>query len=151
MTTVIETIQDSRFIALVVQRTIRATPEFLFDAWTKPEMLVKWWGPEHVTCAGAEIDLHVGGRYRIANRFPDGAIVWISGEFEIIERPHRVVFTWQIDTASAAERVTVRFDPRDGVTQVVVCHERITSETARHGHEKGWEGCLDGLAAFAEP
>jgi len=60
-------------LTLVVRRTIGASPERVFDAWTKPERLRLWWGPRGVTCTAAEVDLRVGGRYRIANQFP-GAI-----------------------------------------------------------------------------
>src|SRR5262249_59705588 len=70
-----------RVITLVVRRTIRATPERLFDAWTDPAQLVRWWGPKGVVCTHAEIDLCVGGRYRLAHRFPDGGGVWVTGEF----------------------------------------------------------------------
>jgi uncharacterized protein YndB with AHSA1/START domain len=44
----------------------------------------------------------------------------------------------------------VHFDPIGDDTLVVVVHERIGDETARRGHEAGWVGCLDGLAAFIE-
>jgi uncharacterized protein YndB with AHSA1/START domain len=66
-------------ITLVVRRTIRATPERLFEAWTEPAQLRRWWGPQDVECLDAQVDLRVGGQYRIANRFPDGRIVWIAG------------------------------------------------------------------------
>ena len=67
---------------LVVRRRINATAEKLFAAWTRPELLVRWWGPQGVACPAAEIDLRVGGSYRIANQFPDGTLVWIAGVFE---------------------------------------------------------------------
>lgn len=140
-------------VTLVVRRTIRASPERLFDAWTEARHLEQWWGPADVTCVGATVDLRVGGAYRIGNRFPDGRVVWIGGEFETIERPHRLVYTWQLESPDAGavpERVTVQFDPIGDDTQVVVVHERIGDETARRGHEAGWVGCLDGLAAFTE-
>jgi hypothetical protein len=54
---------------LVVRRRIHATPEKLFAAWTQPEHLVRWWGPQGVACPAAEIDLRVGGAYRIATDF----------------------------------------------------------------------------------
>jgi uncharacterized protein YndB with AHSA1/START domain len=133
-------------IALVVRRVIRATPERLFEAWTEPTQLRSWWGPEGVTCEGAEVDLRVGGRYRIDNAFPDGRVVVLVGEFEIIERPKRLTYTWRVDgSPGASERVTVRFEPRNGATEVIVTHERIPDETVRDQHRRGWEGCLEGL------
>jgi len=137
-------------ITLVVRKIIRATPERLFDAWTRPEELRHWWGPKSVTCIGAEIDLKVGGRYRIANQFPDGKVLWIGGEFELIERPSRLIFSWQLELpAAATERVSVTFAARVDSTEVTVTHERIANEATRNLHEQGWLACLDGLAQYA--
>ena len=135
---------------LIVRRTIRASPERLFAAWTEPAQLVQWWGPEGVRCPHAEVDLRVGGRYRIANETPEGT-VWISGYFERIEPPTELVYTWTVEPSSRApERVRVRFEPRDEGTEVIVVHERIADQAARDQHEHGWQGCLDGLRRLAE-
>ena len=85
--------QEAGLLNLVVRRTINASAERLFAAWTEPEHFKIWWGPREVVCAGVEIDLRVSGDYRIGNRRPDGSIVWIHGEFERIEAPHYLVFT----------------------------------------------------------
>jgi uncharacterized protein YndB with AHSA1/START domain len=136
-----------RTLALSVRRTIDATPHELFDAWTDPAQLRQWWGPAEVTCSEAEVDLRVGGRYRLANLFPDGRLVWISGEFVRIERPHLLVYGWRIEPAELRELVTVRFIANGGKTDVVVLHEGIVDLTARTQHELGWIGCLEKLAA----
>jgi uncharacterized protein YndB with AHSA1/START domain len=137
---------------LVVRRTIRAPREKVFAAWTEARHLIAWWGPTpDVTCPSAEVDLRVGGRYRIANRFPDGRLLWIAGEFEVIEPPVRLVFSWQLEShATGTERVTVDFEARGASTEVIVTHERIADAATRAGHEQGWMGCLDGLARYAE-
>jgi uncharacterized protein YndB with AHSA1/START domain len=140
--------ESSAGTALVVRRTIRATPEALFEAWTRPELLRAWWGPRPVTCSGAEVDLRVGGRYRIENVLPDGTTISIEGRFEAIDAPHGLVYTWRTDRGGETgdQRVTVRFEPREeGTTEVIVVHELIASEEARRSHEDGWIGCLDGL------
>ncbi|MGO8969934.1 MAG: SRPBCC family protein [Myxococcaceae bacterium] len=136
-------------LRLLVRRTIDAPAERLFRAWTEPDQLVKWWGPPPGRCSEAEVDLRVGGKYRIANAFPDGSVVWISGEFERISPPRELIFTWRLEGSRTTERVTVRFDQSGSSTEVVVIHERIGSAQARRGHEQGWQGCLDGLARFA--
>jgi len=136
---------------LIVRRSIRASPERIFDAWTQPKHLKQWWGPKSVECIDAEVDLRVGGGYRIANQFPDGKILWISGEFEVIERPHTLVYTWRVGAdAVAAERVTVTFEAHGEATEVIVAHERIPTEAMRDMHEQGWVGCLDGLVDYFE-
>jgi uncharacterized protein YndB with AHSA1/START domain len=136
---------------LVVRRIIRATPERLFAAWTEPKHLLQWWGPEGVDCPVAEVDLRVGGAYRIANRFPGGVLVWIVGIFEVVEPPHRLTYTWRLESQSTAdERVTVRFEQHGSSTEVIVTHERIVSAASRASHEHGWTGCLDSLVEYAE-
>ncbi len=146
-------------LTLVVRRTIRATPERLFAAWTEPAQLRRWWGPAQVDCPVAEVDLRVGGRYRLANKFPNGSVWWIGGTFEAVAPPRLLVYSWELSPgeiapggaappAQAVERVTVRFEPKGDATDVVVTHERIADDAARVSHEQGWLGCLDGLAKF---
>jgi uncharacterized protein YndB with AHSA1/START domain len=135
--------------SLVARRTIRATAQRLFDAWTQPSHLKYWWGPPGVDCIDAQVDLRPGGVYRIANRFPDGSVVWITGQFQVIEPPSRLVYTWRLETQdSAPERVTVRFEERGELTEVIVLHERISDDAARRGHQRGWDGCLIGLEQY---
>jgi uncharacterized protein YndB with AHSA1/START domain len=95
------------------------------------------------------VDLRVGGRYRIANRFPDGRTIWIVGEFEVVAPPHKLVYTWRLDPGpERTERVTVSFEPHDDGTEVVVVHERIPDKASREQHEQGWFGSLNGLAEY---
>jgi uncharacterized protein YndB with AHSA1/START domain len=137
----------SEGITLVTRRTIRASPARLFEAWTQPEHLRAWWGPRPVTCSGAEVDLRVGGRYRIANTLPDGKTLTIEGEFVVVEPPHRLVYTWRAGDDQVS-RVTVRFEPRGEATEVIVIHEQIPDDRMRDSHEDGWNGCLDGLERY---
>jgi len=142
-------IPQFQMVTLVVRRMIPASPDHLFAAWTEPERLRKWWGPEGVTCIDPVVDLRVGGSYRIGNQLPDGKVLWIAGEFEVIEPPHRLTYTWRLEGLSeTAERVTVRFEACGAETEVIVTHERIPNEMLRDQHQHGWKGCLDGLAEY---
>lgn len=135
-------------IVLVTGRLIAATPELLFRAWTTPAELVRWWGPRDVVCESASIDLRIGGEYRIANRLPDGRVIWIVGAFVAIEPPRRIAYTWRTEPGSGDEsRVVVTFASRGDKTEVRVSHEHIASQAVREDHERGWIGCLDGLEA----
>ena len=139
-------------VTLVVRKTIRATAEQLFTAWTDPAQLKLWWGPRGVRCTDAEVDLRIGGRYRIANQLPDGKILWITGEYQSIEPPRKLVYTWRLEAqAGNSERVTVEFAPHGDLTEVIVTHELISNEALRDRHEQGWIGCLEGLANYLEP
>jgi uncharacterized protein YndB with AHSA1/START domain len=134
----------SEDIVLITRRTISASPSRLFDAWTQPEQLRDWWGPQPVTCSSAQVDLRVGGRYEITNLLPDGATLVITGEFERVDPPHLLVYSWHAGDDQGS-RVTVRFEPRGEATEVIVIHERIPNANIRQSHEAGWNGCLDGL------
>ena len=137
-------------LSLIVRRVIATPPTRLFEAWTQPEQVMSWWGPRNVACVDATIEARAGGRYRIGNRFPDGRVVWIVGEFEVVEPPHRLVYSWRLEPGGGpAERVTVRFEPRDkDRTELIVIHERIVTIETRDQHELGWHGCLEGLERF---
>jgi uncharacterized protein YndB with AHSA1/START domain len=136
-------------ITLTVHRVIAAPPARLFEAWTTPALLRSWWGPKDVRCIEADVDLRVGGAYRLGNQLPDGRVLWITGAFELIERPRKLVYSWQIGDEPRS-RVTVQFDALDPErTDVTVRHERIASVATRDEHGRGWDGCLDGLAAWA--
>ncbi len=137
----------SQGITLVARRTIRATPERIFAAWTEPEQLRIWWGPRPVVCRDAVVELRPGGRYRIDNELPDGKIVTIEGEFQVVERPRLLVYTWRAGE-DRKSRVTVRFEARGDTTDVIVVHEQIPNEAVRQSHEQGWGGCLDGLERY---
>lgn len=135
---------------LSLSRIIRAPRQFVFDAWTKPALLMQWWGPEGVECPEAQVDLREGGAYRIANRHGDGSIIWISGVFERVRPPDELVYSWNIGRPGAdGSRVTVKFRPHAEGTELVLVHERLAADL-RDMHLLGWNGCLDGLEALAE-
>lgn len=138
--------------ALNISRDIAATPARVFAAWTSPDQIVRWWGGGGVTCPDAEVDLRPGGAYRIANAMPDGVVTWISGVFQVVEPPRRLVYTWSVEGPgeSSAKQpapsvVEVEFQATDDGTRVVINQTRIPSVDARHLFEAGWNGCLDGL------
>jgi len=131
-----------------VMQRIRATPERLFRAWTDPQELAHWWrmdGPGW-SFSGATIDLKVGGRYRLAMTSPDGKAHVAIGEYQEIQRPTRLAFTWEWeDEASRVgdTLVTVELsDVGDNVTEVVLTHERFADAARAAGHESGWTQLL---------
>jgi uncharacterized protein YndB with AHSA1/START domain len=139
--------------ALTIRRVVAAGVERVFAAWTTPELLRAWWGPAGVTCVGAELDLRVGGAYRIGNQLPDGSVVWIEGTFDEVAPPRRLVYSWRIGDEPVS-RVTVEFVAVNGSgragCEVTLTHERIHSVDARDDHARGWAGCLDGLGRWAD-
>lgn len=140
-------------LSLLVRRVVNSDAERVFDAWTHAEQMMKWWGPANVSCPQCDIDLRVGGRYRIANLLPDGSTIWIIGQFLKIEPPKLLEYSWQsgvdpLFDPEAAERVVVRFLSMGPKTEIVIEHRHISDEHARKNHQRGWLGCMDGLEVF---
>ena len=137
--------QDQR---IEVSRVIKAEQERVFDAWTDPAAIVQWWGAGGVKCTAAQMDLDVGGAYRIANQAPNGATMWITGTFSRVNPPHELAYTWAMEPVAddtAYSLVEVTFDRTDEGTLVTIIQTQIASPEAREIHLQGWIGCLAGL------
>jgi uncharacterized protein YndB with AHSA1/START domain len=135
--------------SLEVRRYVPAPPARVYDAWTTPELLRKWFAPSNdYTVLVHQSDIRVGGGYRIEMRHPNGASHVASGEYRELSRPTRLVFTWTWEgTPTADTLVTVEFHPAGDGTDVVLTHARFQSDAERDAHLKGWVGCCDRLPA----
>jgi uncharacterized protein YndB with AHSA1/START domain len=134
---------------LHLTRTFAAPREKVFRAWTEPEELKRWWGPEGYATPIAEVDLQVGGKYRLGMRkLPEGDLFYLVGTYREVRRPEKLVYTWSWEgQADFGETlVTVEFRDRGPSTEVVLTHALFRTEKARQDHDKGWNGCLDRLA-----
>jgi glutathione S-transferase len=134
-------------LVLEVRRTLAAPRDRVFNAWTRADELRKWFAPGPLTTAVAESDLRVGGRYRITMRGPDGIEHTVTGTYEVVEPPSRLVFSWRWeDKPSAGEStVTVEFHERGQSTEVVLRHEGLPNEKEIADHNHGWNGCFEKL------
>ena len=133
---------------LEIRRTIPAPRERVFDAWTQAKELNKWSAPSPMTPT-AEVDLRVGGRYRIVMRGPDGTDRIVGGVYRAIERPSKLVYTWRWEESPMGDStVTIEFFDRGKATEVLLRHEGLTDPDSRARHEHGWNGCLDNLVAL---
>lgn len=134
---------------LHLTRTFAAPREKVFRAWTDPEALKKWWGPEGYATPIAQVDLRVGGGYRLGMRkLPDGDLFYLAGTFREVRPPERLVYTWtwEGEAEFGETLVTVEFRARGSSTEIILTHQLFPSEKARQDHEKGWSSCLDRLA-----
>lgn len=138
-------------VTLRIQRTYAAPREKVFQAWTDPEALKQWWGPEGYATPSAEIDLRPGGRYRLGmKKLPDGDVFFLSGIFQEVRPPEKLVYTWRWENQAGFPdtRVTVEFLERGGSTELLLVHELFKTEKDRDEHNKGWSGCLDRLGRY---
>lgn len=129
--------------ALVVERVLQAVPEEVFDAWTTPSRLAAWMSP--VGAAEAEVDLRVGGSFRVVMV---EARLEHRGEYLEIDRPRRLVFTWVSPfTGAEPSVVTVELHTHDDGTRVVLTHERLPVDVV-DGHRDGWGTMIERLAGI---
>jgi len=130
-----------------IERTFAARAEQVFDAWTSPEVMRRWFhcDPNWDTPV-ADVDLRVGGNVRVVMRKPDGSEVEAQGKFTLIDRPKRLVMTWIFDDDPSNEQLLeLSFTESQGATTAVLVNSRISTDQRRDDQAKGWHGCLDEL------
>ncbi len=138
----------SEELMLELRRTFPAPREQVFQAWTQPELVKKWFGPKGYPCLEAELDLRVGGRYRITLAGLEGKHI-LGGEYVEISSPERLVFTlkWEHMPEDSPETlVTVEFLPKGDGTEIVLTHERLPAADVRDSYGQGWASSFDCLA-----
>jgi uncharacterized protein YndB with AHSA1/START domain len=158
MTTMTEPKRSTQNLTLEVRRVIRGSRQRVFEAWTKPELIEKWFGPEHMTVAKATNDLRVEGKYRIemegstencspSPENPKRATAY--GFYTEIVPNERLSFTWRGDWGPIEDtHVTVEFKDAPDGTEVILTHTKFANQEMLEGHNKGWNGSLNKLERF---
>jgi len=139
---------EQRTRVLRIERAFDASIERVFEAWTSEEVLRRWlYGMPGWETPIAEVDLRVGGTIRIVMRDPaDGDEAGATGEYRVVEPPHRLVFTWVWDDRPEEQQlIELEFSEQDGRTTVQMTNSSIPTEERRESQERGWNVCYDNL------
>ncbi len=143
---------------IVITRTFRAPPRVVYEVWTNPEHVKKWWAPASHQChvSSAVADVKVGGAYRYVTRVASGDEFAFVGKYVELTPPSRIVYTQVFEPmAEAGEAVvTITFEERPGGTTFMRSTERYPSKEAldgalASGMEHGMRETLDQLDALA--
>jgi len=148
---------------LVIERVFDAPRERVFDVFTQPEHLQKWWGPKGFSVPISEFEARPGGKIFLGQRGPDGAMHYNAGVVREIERPSRLVFaihfadadrrrvappagtglrdTWDAEIVSS---VTFRAEGRRTRVTIRVMRSGVTPEWIEMARV-GWGEALDKL------
>jgi uncharacterized protein YndB with AHSA1/START domain len=129
---------------LRLSRTLSFPVDRVWQALTDPVALAAWFWPERFATT-AQVDLRVGGRYRIDG---PGSGMAVAGEYTAVEPPHRLAFTWQWDGETDQTLVTVELTPSDAGTELLIVHSRFATEADRDSHAQGWTDCLGRLPGW---
>jgi uncharacterized protein YndB with AHSA1/START domain len=137
-----------RSLALRVERVLRAPQSEACRAYAEPEELARWWGPAGFTVPLVDVDLRVGGAYRIAMQPPDGDLFHLSGEYLEVDPPALLVYTFRWEPPDPDDRDTVvamSFQDQGSSTELVVVQGVFATEERRELHEGGWTESLERL------
>ncbi len=137
--------------SLTLRRKLSAPAEKVFAAWTDPEKIIHWFGPAETADGSvrADMDVRVGGRFRISFRDQDGEYHEVGGTYREVVPNERLVFSWAWHSTPERESlVTITLKPDGDATMLTLHHERFFDEKARDGHERGWSGTLEKLARY---
>jgi uncharacterized protein YndB with AHSA1/START domain len=145
---------------LVITRVLDAPRTLVFKAWTDPKHVAKWWGPQGFTNPVCNLDVRPGGSIRIDMRGPDGTVYPMTGVYQEIVAPERLVFSAAALDESGQPVLevltSVGFAEHRGGTKLTLQARvvRVTAAGAAHleGMEAGWTQSLDRLEEHvAEP
>jgi uncharacterized protein YndB with AHSA1/START domain len=137
----------------IVTRTFNAPARLVWEAWTVPEYMQRWYGNDCSTLEVCEMDVRVGGAWRRVLRMDDGQRIGFHGVYQELEPPRHIVFTEVFEPfPDFPSTVTVTLSERDGKTSVKVVQRHATVQ-ARDQHigsgmERGMRETLDRLDAF---
>lgn len=143
---------------IVITRVFDAPRELVFKVWTDPRHVAQWWGPQGFTSPLCELDLRIGGVFRVHMLGPDGITYPCRGVFREVTEPERIVYAGEAEEGTVGcgaglppgAVVTVTFAERDGKTTVTI-HTRLQSAAdleaaVQTGFNSGWASSLDRLA-----
>jgi uncharacterized protein YndB with AHSA1/START domain len=141
--------------SLSLTRIFDAPRELVWQAWTDPEHVVNWWGPDGFTNTNREMDVRPGGVWRFVMHGPDGTDYKNYIKFIEVVKPERLVYlhNGEDETDDVHFQATILFDERDGKTHLSMQMVFKTAEELRHvveefGAEEGAHQHLANLAAY---
>ena len=127
-----------------LERLLPAPVGEVFAAWTDPALMADWLAPSGR--AEVESDLRVGGRFRVT-MIDDDMRIEHTGEYLVIDPPHRLSFTWQSQYTGGVSQVDIVLADRGATTWIVLSHTRLPEQT-RSSHRGGWTAMLERLATL---
>jgi uncharacterized protein YndB with AHSA1/START domain len=138
--------------SLVLHRKFPVAPEKVWRAWTEPQALKQWFGPgdQHQPVSVADVDVRVGGRFRLVFGGPEGNEHEAAGVYKEVQPNRKLVFTWSWPrtTPERVSQVTILLRAEGGGTDMEFRHEQFFDEAARDGHRRGWTGTFGKLEKF---
>ena len=141
---------DADTKTLRMTRDLSASIERVYEAFTNPEHLQRWWGPEGISTPHVEMDVRTGGAWITTMRGGDGEEFVVSGEYVELKPHHRLAFTWGwINDGVRGHNTLVEIDLEsiETGTRLTLVHSIFESREDCQRHEQGWTSSLNCLVA----
>lgn len=135
-------------LTLTIKRLVPAAPPVVFEAFSTPDELARWWGPDGFSVPSLNFNPAVGERYRIQMQPPDGDPFYLTGEFRDVDPPGRLAYTfsWEDPDPDDGETlVELSFRDLGESTEVVLTQSPFNTEARRELHRNGWTDSLNKL------
>src|SRR6476469_6883036 len=135
---------------IVMTRVFDAPRQMVFAAFSKPELLKRWFGPRGWSLVVCEVDFSVGGGFRFVLRGPDGRDMGMGGVYREIAPPERSVHMESFDDYPGESQVTAVFTEQGGKTTltatVLYPSREVRDAVIQSGMEHGAAESYDKLA-----
>ena len=132
--------------SLTLVRQIKAPPARVYQAFTRPEEIAQWWGPDAGPVLISEADVRVGGRFRVRFRLLSGEEHESQGEYLEVVPDRRLRFSWRwVGESEHESEVTVEIRAKSGGTELTFTHAQLPDDATRDSHRDGWSGAFDKL------
>ena len=128
-----------------IERSFDCRPGRVWDAWTKPDLMDRWFCPNPELRVSSHADAREGGAYRVNM----GGEYIVSGSYQRMEEPAVLECTWQWEHETLTTLLRVEFASRgSGGTDLVLVHSDFTDAADAEATREGWQISLDRLAAL---
>ena len=137
---------------LEILRTFKCSKRQLFDAWSSPGVMSRWFFADSNRCrdSDVEVDFRVNGSYSVVMYFESGDSSRIHGKYKEILRYTVIRFTWNSVNATDSE-VELNFrELSPNRSELKLVHRLLPDETSRKLHSNGWELCLANLLTLVD-
>lgn len=133
-------VQRTSEVELVITRSFRAPAQIVFDAWTRPELVRRWWAPASrgVTLVQCEADVRPGGSYRYVMARNDETMAF-SGRYLEVQPPFRLVYTQAFEPVPGETMITVSLEEQQGITTLVAREVYPNREALQAALQSGME------------
>lgn len=130
---------------LTITRVFDAPRELVYAAWTEPDHVASWFGPQGFTCSAVTVDPRPGGRWRACIHSPEGEDHWMHGVYREVSAPERLAFTFAWEAQGQETLVTIGFADLGGKTEMTFTQTGFPTDAERDGHEEGWLSSFEDL------